>query len=83
MPHMPFINEIGIKSPWAIICYQHDTPELLAELKGRPTRVYLTREQYDKQMSNPNARWKCPACGACPVEWDDDNYEEAMESEHG
>lgn len=34
----------------------------------------LTREDYFKQMSNPDARWKCPVCHD-EAEWDDSRYE--------
>lgn len=41
--------------------------------------TYLTKEQYLKQMSNPNRGWQCPQCGCYPCNWDDENYDEAME----
>ena len=37
--------------------------------------IDISRENYDKQMSNPHIRWKCPICGAIS-EFDDDRYEE-------
>lgn len=45
---------------WAVICPVH-------------RQVFLTREEYEAQMDDPNALWKCP-CGR-QATWDDDNYE--------
>jgi hypothetical protein len=63
---MPTMN-----TPYAVFC--HSAPG--RGCKGG--RQYLTKEQYDKQMNDPNALWKCPTCGQL-AEWDDDNYEEHM-----
>jgi len=53
-------------NPYAIIC---------------PTdgQVYLTEQQYNKQMANPDTRWICPVCGIQPVEFDDINFEDHMD----
>lgn len=58
--------------------------ELAAGVSDKPTRyavicpnhhrVFLTPEQYNAEMSNPDARWTCPKCGAV-AEFDDANYE--------
>ena len=37
--------------------------------------VYLTQEEYDRQMSAPSKTWRCPIC-RYEAQWDDDNYEE-------
>jgi hypothetical protein len=49
------------QTPWAVICREH-------------RQVFLTDAEYDAQMDNPDAVWKCPLCGH-NAEWDDDNYE--------
>lgn len=49
------------KTPWAVVC-------------SNDGRVYLSIDEYDEQMSNPNAKWQCPKCHRTS-EWDDDNYE--------
>lgn len=60
-------------TPWAVHCPKHGL-------------VYLTREEYDRQMQKSDYRWECTAwtledpigpCGAWS-EWDDDIYEAAM-----
>ncbi len=50
-----------VPTPWAIICRIHD-------------QVFLTRGEYERQMDDPNALWKCPICGRSAI-WDDTNYE--------
>ena len=40
--------------------------------------VYLTDEEYDRQMSSPDSLWKCPFC-RYEAQWDDDNYEQMTE----
>jgi len=39
--------------------------------------VYLTEEEYNRQMNQPDALWRCPRCGE-RAEWDDANYERRM-----
>lgn len=41
--------------------------------------TFLTKEQYLKQMKNPNRGWQCPKCGCYPCNWDDKNYDDEME----
>ena len=41
--------------------------------------VYLSYEQYDQQMNQPDNRWQCPICRELSY-WDDDNYEEFCEN---
>ena len=36
---------------------------------------FLTREQYSKQMEDPNRGWRCPDCRCYPCDWDDDYWE--------
>lgn len=52
------------RTPWAVNC----------ESKSDCGLVYLTRENYDRQMFRMNDTWKCPKCGG-PADWNDDNYE--------
>jgi hypothetical protein len=53
-------------SPYAIICPDHG-------------RVYLSSAEYERQMRLPDDRWICPRDGKVS-EWDDDNYERAMDA---
>jgi len=57
-------QEIGTPSPFAVQCWHG----------GRPTKVYLTRAEYGRQLSRPDSMWTCPACGKDAF-WDDANYE--------
>lgn len=54
------------KTPWAVFCPIHG-------------RVYLTRPQYDAQITKPDNRWVCTICGAVS-EWDDDTYDKYLDS---
>ena len=51
-------------SPYGIYCEEHGE-------QG------LTKENYTKQMNNPDALWKCPICGMSAW-WDDDRYEKSF-----
>lgn len=53
------------ESPWAVVCPEHNLQ-------------YLTRKDYDFQMSRPDSLWKCPQCGRDSW-WSDENYEKYME----
>jgi len=63
--------DAGAESPtptaWAVNC-------------PRDGLVYLTREEYTRQISRVDDLWKCPRCGR-DAQWDDDTYEQAMEAE--
>lgn len=48
-------------TPWAVICSVH-------------AQVFLTREEYVRQLKQVSQRWECPKCFR-PADWDDDNYE--------
>ena len=59
-------------TPWAVIC-----PNLRALLvsavvadRGSVGLVFLTEDQYLKQLRAPGDKWHCPECGA-EAEWDD------------
>lgn len=53
------------KTPYAVDC------------EGGCGKSYLSEEEYDRQMSNIDARWKCPKCGG-EAWFDDDNYEDSL-----
>lgn len=59
------------RTPYAVQCEGH--------LEDYPScgLVYLTYEEYMRQLSAPNATWRCPICRA-GADWDDDNYEESL-----
>ena len=51
------------------------TPAAAGVICPNHGKVDLTRADYMRQLSNPNAFWKCPLCGdSC--DFDDDRYEE-------
>ena len=58
---------MDIKSPYAVICPAHG-------------QVFLTAEQYMKQLMLPDMRWTCIICGEV-AEFDDENYESTQEAE--
>jgi predicted RNA-binding Zn-ribbon protein involved in translation (DUF1610 family) len=64
--------ESSTRTPWAVIC----------PTCGRPGDhlVFLTREEYMRQLSSPDYKWECPRCGQNAT-WSDSNYELADEDE--
>lgn len=60
------------KTPWAVWCYG-----LMKEVPSCGQQ-FLTKDEYSRQLSRADQGWECPLCGA-DAEWDDSNYEEAME----
>jgi uncharacterized C2H2 Zn-finger protein len=36
--------------------------------------VFLTEQEYIRQLYKPDSLWQCPKCGATAW-WDDDNYD--------
>jgi len=61
------------KTPYLIHCVKDE------DFGSCGASSYLTQEQYDKQMSNPDKGWACPKCGCHPCDFDDDNYEKMNE----
>ena len=55
------------KTPWAIHCRTHG-------------QVFLTHDEYGRQMRDMNSLWKCPICGH-NSQWDDDNYDLFVETD--
>lgn len=41
--------------------------------------VYLTEDEYMRQISAPDKTWRCPIC-RYDAEWDDDNFEQMTEA---
>lgn len=66
-------------TPWAIICDPVDMHGV-GVMSGGCGQVFLTRKEYLRQLSLPDARWVCPKCGASPVDFDDENYSEKLEN---
>lgn len=57
------------ETPWAVICPSHG-------------KQFLTKENYDAQISRPDSRWQCPFPKCIAIcEWDDDNYERYLDDE--
>ena len=55
-------------TPWAVRCFHCNKGEL----------VYMTRDEYLRQLRNADNTWECPCCGQ-RASWNDSNYEQAME----
>lgn len=51
-------------TPWAVTCPTHG-------------QVFLSREEYNRQLVRIDDCWTCPECGA-RADWDDENYEQAI-----
>lgn len=67
----PAVDQWGRKrTPYAVIC-----SDLWPSM--RHGLVYLTEEEYDRQMDAPSKTWRCPICRH-EADWDDDNFEQAM-----
>lgn len=49
-------------TPWAVYCQSYGCPRW----KGQ---VFLTHEEYQRQLSDPLDGWRCPECGDL-AEWD-------------
>jgi RNAse (barnase) inhibitor barstar len=50
----------------------NDLPETMEDLGNDFIASYLTEEQYENQLFNIDALWKCPVtrvCGEFDVEW--------------
>jgi hypothetical protein len=59
-------------TPYAVICLA-DYPCKSGDL------VFITQEEYRRQLGLPNNVWVCPRCGYF-AEWSDDNYQEYLDS---
>lgn len=51
-----------------LICYE-------CKKHGLTSVKYLTKEQYNYQMNNPNKTWRCPDCGTYDCSFDDEYWE--------
>lgn len=58
-----------------------DLPDTMEEVGGGFIASYLTPEQYNAQMSNPDAMWKCPVTQEFG-HWDDEWYGENIGREN-
>jgi rubredoxin len=60
----------NIRTRYAIICHgwEENDPNACG-------LVYLSRVEYERQMSNPNKTWECPICGLYPASFSDDNFD--------
>jgi hypothetical protein len=63
------------RTPYAVIC------EGPWDMPGHGHGlVYLTRDEYNRQMDASDTRWKCPMC-RYEAQWSDENYEECCDAE--
>jgi uncharacterized protein with PIN domain len=49
-------SESAVPTPWAVRCWDCGQGEESA-------LVFLTREEYARQLARPHAFWHCPRCG--------------------
>lgn len=57
---------------------ESQTPTAYATIcDGACGLVYMTEREYDRQMAQPGATWRCARCGQRAL-WSDEVYEEAM-----
>lgn len=54
-------------TPYAIIC-------------SKDGQVFLSNDEYARQMSRPDSFWTCPKCGE-RASFDDDNYERFLDGD--
>ena len=58
------------RTPYAVFCDgPWDIPGLGHDL------VYLTKEEYNRQMNVPSKTWRCPIC-MYEATWSDENWEQ-------
>jgi len=55
------------RTPYAITCEEHGF-------------VYLTKQEYDRQLSRPDDLWRCPVCRLTAF-WSDENYDSFFDTE--
>lgn len=67
---MSAVGVSAVRTPYAVRCRGDHGIEGL----GSCGTVYMTRDEYNFQMSRPDSFWSCPKCGSSGS-WDDDNYE--------
>lgn len=54
-------GESAVPTRYAVTCPLHG-------------QTFLTKEEYDRQMEQPDNYWMCPRCGSAAA-FDDDNYD--------
>ncbi len=65
-------RESSTPTPYAVRCYGYDFDDPKSACNaGQP--IFLTAEEYNRQLSNSDARWKCPRCN-CEAGFDDEIY---------
>lgn len=60
------------------MCGESPTPTAYAVNCDQHGKVFLTAEEYDRQMSKPDSLWICPRC-RMPASFDDATYEASFE----
>ena len=76
------------RTPYRVLVKQEDIDFMLGDLPNTMEEVgggfiasYLTTEQYEEQLRNPDALWKCPVTREFG-HWDDEWYEENIGREN-
>lgn len=60
------------KTPYLIHCIKDE------DFGSCGASTYLTEEEYNQQITNPDIGWRCPKCNCHPCSWDDKNYEDSI-----
>lgn len=60
-------------TPWAVYC-KGELREVGAKPCSPTGLMFLREPEYEQQMNQANAFWRCPQCGG-RAEWDDDCQE--------
>lgn len=66
---------LGVPSPYLVHCVKDEN------FGSCGASSYLTEEQYNQQLSDPNKGWRCPQCHCYPCNWDDAHNENHLTAE--
>ena len=72
-------GESTTETPYAVQCTGSSNPHGATPCNGGGL-IFLTHEEYDRQMDRPDSFWQCPRCGGVAW-WSDDNYEKYLQEE--
>lgn len=68
------MSESKTPTPYAVRCRHHNKESddfSIGEL------VYMTEDEYQRQLNHPDQLWRCPRCGGAAM-WDEETWEKAM-----
>lgn len=61
------------RTPWAVRC----RGDVFDQACDGGELIFLTKEEYDAQLNQPDRTWRCPFCKG-EATWDDENYEKEV-----